>query len=591
LVAWVTAAGLALGAPPAPAVSRLATIRLLDRGGAPQLALDLLRREAPTDVRVPRWTLWARERIHLEETTGQWMDVIRFVTRLPAGLPAEFVDWADLEEAHALIARDDFRSARALIRSWIWLGNTLPQSSRLRRARRLLIDTYIDSDDFDDADVALQLYRDDYPRHSGPLLIQEARLLIKTGKARAALRMLRPNPTPEARILELKARLQSGLDSPTSVAEQAARLAHSFPAPRLRIAADEVEWQADESRGHEAQALQALIRMLALANQPRSPAHLSAHFSNDLWQTLMARGIALANRAGLVQGLSAPWFTLASQEQSQGHVENAWALLCVVIRGSFRAVDQDRAATRLAKLAGGQPLGNDLLLFLFLDPGVFAHPGRLPALLRRRLLEPVLAAGHYRLAARLVRGLITPPHGITVGHWQFIRFRTELYGGRPARAVRLLGRLIKGCDPCPSGRKWLAAAFHLEHLGLNAPALSLLHTLDAKSHGIKAKRELLYWMADDEGRLGHWRRAARDALLSAIRPNPFNMSPWAQSARFKAAQALARAGLIEDALRQYHALFNATSRPTEKAIIYSKIKKLDIKLDLKSHVRSGPGSS
>ncbi len=575
--------------PTASRPSQLSTIRLIERGGAPQLALAWLLREAPQNVRDPRWTLWARERIRLEEKTGQWSDLVRFVTRLPDGLPAEFVDWAELAEAHALIALGDFRSARALIRSWIWMGQRIPSASRLRRARRLLIDSYVNGGDLADAETALQLYRDDYPRHSAPLFAKEARLLIESGKAHAALQMLKADPAPEAQILTLRALLESGLDSPRSVAAKALRLARSPLTPQLEIEADQIAWGADQSQGHYAAALQVLIRMLRVANQPKTRVHLSRRFSADLWQTLVKRGNALANQSGLVEGLTNPWLGLARKEQAQGHVDAAWAVLCAVIQGSFRTADQNRAADQLARMASTRPWGNDLLLFLFLDPTLFSHPGRLPTDLRRRLLPPVLAAGHYRLAARLIHGLTIAPDGMPTGEWPLVRFRTELYGGQLKRALRLLKRQIGRCAPCPSGQRWLVQAFHLERLGHNAAALSLLHALYRTSHDTKAKREMLYWMADAEGRLGHWRQAARDALLSAIRPDPFNMDPWAQSARFKAAQALTQAGLLRDALDQYHALFNATTRPTEKAIIYNKIRKLEIKLNLKSHARSGPG--
>jgi hypothetical protein len=559
---------------------------LIERGGAPELALAWLRRESPHDVEDPRWTRWARERIRLEAKTRQWADLVGFVNRLPDGLPTEFVDWAQLEEARALIALGDFRSARARIRSWIWLGHPIPANGRLRRARRLLIDSYVDGGDLGDAETALQLYRDDYPGHSARLFVQEARLLIESGKAQAALQMLQSDPAPKARILALRALLESGLETPRSVAAKALHLGRGPLPPALEVKADQIAWEAEQSQGHYAAALQILIRMVALANQPQSRVRLSNRFSADLWQTLLGRGNALGNQAGLVQGLAGPWFGLALQEQAQGHLDSAWAVLCAVIRGSFRTADRDQAADRLALLANDRPEGEDLLLFLFLDPSVYPHPGHLPARLRRRLLPPVLAVGHYRLAARLIHGLNRPPRGMKAGQWPLIRFRTELYGGQEKRALRFLERLTGRCDPCPTGRRWLAQAFHLERLDHNAAALSLLRALYRSSHGSKPKRELLYWMADAEGRLGHWRKAARDALLSAIRKNPFNMDPWAQSARFKAAQALARAGLIQDALDQYQALFNATSRPTEKAIIYNKIRKLKIKINLKSHARS-----
>ena len=52
------------------------------------------------------------------------------------------------------------------------------------------------------------------------------------------------------------------------------------------------------------------------------------------------------------------------------------------------------------------------------------------------------------------------------------------------------------------------------------------------------------------------------------------MDQWAKSARYQAAQMLAKAGYIEDARNLYQGLLNATSDPSQQALLRHAMQQL-----------------
>jgi hypothetical protein len=54
------------------------------------------------------------------------------------------------------------------------------------------------------------------------------------------------------------------------------------------------------------------------------------------------------------------------------------------------------------------------------------------------------------------------------------------------------------------------------------------------------------------------------------------MDPWAQTARYRAAKALAEAGLLEDARRIYNGLLRATDDASRKAVLENEIQRLHL---------------
>ena len=90
------------------------------------------------------------------------------------------------------------------------------------------------------------------------------------------------------------------------------------------------------------------------------------------------------------------------------------------------------------------------------------------------------------------------------------------------------------------------------------------------------RRELLFWMADSSQVLGQYDQAAYLYLKSATLSDPMAMDPWAQTARYRAAKALAEAGLLEDARNVYTALLRATRDVSRKAVLQNELQSLHL---------------
>ena len=62
------------------------------------------------------------------------------------------------------------------------------------------------------------------------------------------------------------------------------------------------------------------------------------------------------------------------------------------------------------------------------------------------------------------------------------------------------------------------------------------------------RREIVYWIGDSYRGLEQYEQAALLYLQSAMMPGPGAMDPWAQTARYNAAESLKSAGLVDDGI-------------------------------------------
>ena len=90
----------------------------------------------------------------------------------------------------------------------------------------------------------------------------------------------------------------------------------------------------------------------------------------------------------------------------------------------------------------------------------------------------------------------------------------------------------------------------------------------------RQRREILYWIGDSFRGLEKFDQAALLYLQSAMLPGPETMDPWAQTARYNAADSLREAGLIDDARRIYQALLDVTEEPTRRSVLNQRIQQL-----------------
>jgi TolA-binding protein len=90
----------------------------------------------------------------------------------------------------------------------------------------------------------------------------------------------------------------------------------------------------------------------------------------------------------------------------------------------------------------------------------------------------------------------------------------------------------------------------------------------------KLRRELLYWMGDSRQAQQQYAEAASLYLRSATLIDTASMDPWAQTARYQAAQNLAKAKMAGDAEYIYRQLLKITESPERRAVLRHELEQL-----------------
>ena len=116
--------------------------------------------------------------------------------------------------------------------------------------------------------------------------------------------------------------------------------------------------------------------------------------------------------------------------------------------------------------------------------------------------------------------------------------------------------------------------FDMQTVELHAQAIEHFNQLLRLEIEPKQRREILYWIADSYRGLEKYDQAALLYLQSAMLPAPDAMDPWAQTARFNAAESLQQSGLVDDARRIYEELLAMTDDQARRSVLNHKIQQL-----------------
>jgi len=548
---------------PAFSPARAAFVRTLVRAGTPELAWTVLRREEPSRAHPRAWSLWARLSVRLLTRLGRPRRILALLSAPPPGVSVGVDAWIVRARARAFLALGATRSARALLRVWLWTNPPVVADLGLGRVRRLIVRSYVEARLWNDAALALRRLREDDPHLGVRWRMLEARVDLARGRPRRAFAILETLPGWRTDPGALTAALRARALGPRRVLAAAHAIAlDRRRSVRRRLAAWILVARVEGSLAHPGREIAAWESAVELAYRRDRLALLPHDVGPLLWRLEKRRGLALANAHGLVVGLNGPWFALAHAEMLAGHHARAralWSALALESRGRARA----RAFADLARSLQSRP---GLPEVLFLAAPTVVPLAALPPVVRYGLVRPVLALGADRLAARLLHGLVRPPKGVGPWRWELTRLRLYVDGDAIGSARRLLGALLARC-PCPHRARFERVGFALGTLHHWRLAARLFAVLARTAKTPEEARHALYWEARDVERLGDPLAAARLYMRSAVLLDPFALDPWAQTARYHAARALARAGLFADARRQYEEILAATKSPAERALL------------------------
>jgi tetratricopeptide (TPR) repeat protein len=173
-------------------------------------------------------------------------------------------------------------------------------------------------------------------------------------------------------------------------------------------------------------------------------------------------------------------------------------------------------------------------------------------------------------------GLTTIPEGTSRFNWQLRQSRALILGGRYDEGNQVLQNLISAYkEPNKEASdRILQVLFDLQAVNLHEEAIAHFNQLMRLEIEAKQRREILFWIADSYSGLKQFDLAALLYLQSAMLPDANAMDPWAQTARFHAAENLQKSGMVDDARRIYQALLTITEDPARRSVLNHNIQRL-----------------
>jgi tetratricopeptide (TPR) repeat protein len=552
--------------------------------GAPRIALEIMDRDQPDAAQdLVGWMSWEQERIYIYQTARAWKAIIERTAKSPKEATLDFRRWEAMQAAEAWLHLGDGAKALGLVQPLVWDTQSPPDPATLAELRQLIIKSYTVSGKLDDAQAAVIRYRQDYPKDAGTWPLLEARLYLRLGQPQSALEALQNVKGDEAEMLSLLAALRSGQTPPGDVLGQAVHIgSDSGASAEKRIHAWAVAAEAADMLKNPVARIQALQDALGLQPTLIEQDEVFTLNADMLWDAYEHYGEDLGNDLQLVVGDDQGWFVAASNVYDSKPVDAA-ALFTVV---AFQAGDPKQgevAHGQFAALIQKQRYGDAVLRHLYLDSTRFKGPKTIPAPVRYILVDDVMALPDIPLASQLMQGLDAPPPtepgekpvdpAVADAAWQLKRAHVFILGGDPEQGIASLKRLIDAKAPV-DGDDVLQEIFDLQTLHRDKQAIPLFESLLKTDLKPEQRRQMLYWTADSYKAVGDYTKAAELYLRSAMLPGPFTMDPWAETARYQAAQMLAQAGYIEDARNLYNGLLSATSDPAQQAVLQHDLQQL-----------------
>jgi len=124
--------------------------------------------------------------------------------------------------------------------------------------------------------------------------------------------------------------------------------------------------------------------------------------------------------------------------------------------------------------------------------------------------------------------------------------------------------------------RYLQVVFDLQTVRRHEQALELFDLLPIEAMDDKLRREIYYWKAESNYEIERYDQAAMLYMKSAKAGDETMTDLWAQSARFKASDALLKARLYDDAQYAYSELLRITSSDSRKRLIRQKLQHIQL---------------
>ncbi|HUV21674.1 MAG TPA: hypothetical protein VMZ32_07810 [Gammaproteobacteria bacterium] len=559
---------------PLLADERLDLLKNISAAGAPLLTLKMLDQAQPgIDQNLYEWILWEQERLEILTQWRQWDQLLIRIETLPADIPDQFKQQVATFKARAYLELKQTASARQVLRERLWL-DLAQESSNYEIWRRLVIESYIDDGRTEDARMAMLRFDQDFDTTDLSWLLLRARVLIESGRYQQAVRVLQGRDEWQARLTSMLASFRQQRIDKAELWRQVKKYSEDT---RLTGAERSSLWALGYFAAQQMSPVDRVVALESLfRSEQTSPLKLFQLPVDLLWEAYVEYAELVGNRSEILLGADEKWLELASSASSLTPVKSRALYAMLMLRSADLEVSNRAAAGYMETFAEVDEAERRLLESLFNHSQTFSDAHNIPAGIRFQLVDLALKSVDIEEATRLMSGLTTVPPGTARLDWQLRQSRVLILGGRYDEGNQVLqGLIAEYLEPKPEATdRILQVLFDLQTVGLHAQAIDHFEHLLQLDIDPKRRREILYWIGDSYRGLEKYQQAALLYLQSAMMPAPDSMDPWAQTARFNAAESLQLAGLVDDARRIYQALLQIAEDPARRSVLSHKIQQL-----------------
>jgi tetratricopeptide (TPR) repeat protein len=556
--------------------------------GMPALALRLLSQEQQRwPVYSPDWYAFERKRISLLSAVENWQAIIdrtdRILKEAKPGkqITEQISQWFMSQQIIARLQLQQPEKALSETRKLLWSVNKVnASSSPVALWRRLVIRAYLLMQADDDARRALRRYQQDYSQNYNNLnedwRLLQARTMLRTNRPEEVITLLAEAESDIGQALRLVAAVRARPDHASLYIKEAEAAMVSTQLSRAALWSYRyVLYEAALQKKNLTETSKALQALLALGNPYSAMGEEFYVGGDELWQLYEDIGNASGNRANLLLGDDTVWYNRASDLQESQPVE-ALGLYSVLAFSAQDKTKQEMAHKEIVGLLVKDVNGLELINQLYLHGTRVSSTDSLPVEVRYSLVDYALSKSDITLAARLMKSLQKPPQGEDAFKWQMRKARVLILEGSYEQGEQVLRQAVTENELLSPTQidQFLQVVFDLQAVRRHTQAIEFIGSLKDEWLNDDIRRELLFWKAESLYALEQYASAAWLYLRSAMIADQTQAELWAQSARFKAAGALVKAGLYDDAKTMYTELLRFITSDSRKAFIKQEIQQI-----------------
>lgn len=549
--------------------------------------LELEQQDLP--VYSAEWYSLEHKRIALLTELTLWQDIVDRVDSLVANaidgkqINTAIKQWFITQKVIAKLKLNKADEALSLVRQLIWNAQysskqSVSNNQLLPLWRRLIIRAYLILGYDEDARKSLLRYQVDYQDADEDWSMLQARVLMRGQRYASVVELLADSKDSAALPLRLLAVMyQKPKEIPPILKRVRLEMAKEGVTTEELWAYQYIIYQANLIEGNIPSSCIELETLLSYGQVALIMGEEYRVSGDDLWDMYMRLGNTIANKEQLLKGDVYSWMEMARVLRVHSLVSSR-SLYAVTALYTNRLEEQQQAHKNLIELLVGRKQYLELFNQLYLKSKKIDSLQSLPVEVRYELVDLAIKQRRIDIAGQLMKSLTGPPEGEDDFSWEMRKARVLVLQGDYAEGVEVLKTSINKLDNMTGEMIdfYLQVVFDLQAVKKHEQALMLFDQIKAVWLDGARQREVAFWKAESYFEVADYARSAVMFLRSAKLTDPTMSDNWAKSARFKAAGALVKASLYDDAEKVYRSLLLITANEPRRAVIKQELQQIQL---------------